>query len=232
MYFAPDRKNLEEAQKATLKAILIHSEYAEANASRGLSISLSGNYVEAMREFDTAILLDAQLFEAYYFYARTCFAQGLIDRASELFQQASLVNPSDYQSAILLGFAYRAGGKTELAKRAYQRGIEKVEKHLEFNPDDSRAYYLGAEALYELDQKGKADQFADQALAIASEDPYIVYGMACYYSKTGRTEQALQHCRNAVSGGFTHRDWIENDADLDPIRDHQEFQDVLRLLSD
>lgn len=230
MYFAQGIDNLEKAQEASLKALEIDSESAEAHASRGLAISQIGDYEEAEREFDTAIMLNPKLFEAYYFYARTCFAQGKIERASELFRQASLVNPADYQSATLLGFTYRAEGKNDKAHSAYRNGMNKIEKHLELNPDDSRAYYLGAEALWELGEESRADEFAETALSIDPEDPYIGYGLACFYSRTGRKEKAIRFFRDAVCGGFAHLEWIENDTDLDGIRDLPEFQEILEGL--
>ena len=71
------------------KALDLEDGLAEAHASRGLALSLRGRYPEAMAEFDQAIALDPNLFEAHYFYARACFAQGNLDEAARLFQRAA-----------------------------------------------------------------------------------------------------------------------------------------------
>src|SRR5262249_31692712 len=68
------------------KALHFESDLAEASASRGLALSLRGSYPEAIAEFDRALALDANLFEAHYFYARACFSQGRLEDAARLFQ--------------------------------------------------------------------------------------------------------------------------------------------------
>jgi len=34
----------------------------------------------------------------------------------------------------------------------------------------------------------------------------------------------------AVELGFNHRDWVEHDSDLDPLRDDPRFRDLLSKL--
>lgn len=90
-------------------------DLAEAHAARGLAVSLSQRYEEAEDEFEAAIRLDASLFEAHYFYARTCFAQGKYAEACRLYEAASEANHDDAQALTLLGFTYRTMGEDELA---------------------------------------------------------------------------------------------------------------------
>ena len=71
------------------KALDLEGGLAEAHASRGLALSLRERYPEAMAEFDQAIALDPNLFEAHYFYARACFTQGKLDEAARHFQRAA-----------------------------------------------------------------------------------------------------------------------------------------------
>ncbi|TIW76189.1 MAG: adenylate/guanylate cyclase domain-containing protein, partial [Mesorhizobium sp.] len=68
--------------KVSLEAILANSARAldidpslgEAHASRGLALSVGERYQEAEAEYEKAIARNPNLFEAHYFYARTCQA--------------------------------------------------------------------------------------------------------------------------------------------------------------
>jgi tetratricopeptide (TPR) repeat protein len=95
-------------------------------------------------------------------------------------------------------------------------------KHLELNPDDARALYLGAIALMQLDEPETALKWAERAYAVDPSDPAVLYNLACVYAVGGRTEQAIDYLSQAVQNGFGHREWIDTDADLDSLR----IQDV------
>ena len=67
------------------RAIEIDPQLAEAHASLGFALALAQRYPEAVQEFEKATALDANSFEAYYFYARAAFAQGEEEKAANLF---------------------------------------------------------------------------------------------------------------------------------------------------
>jgi adenylate cyclase len=81
------------------KALDIDSGLAEARASRGLALSVSQRYQEAEKEFERAIASNPNLFEAHYFYARACFAQGKLEQAARYWERAAEIKPDDHQSA-------------------------------------------------------------------------------------------------------------------------------------
>lgn len=232
MYFDADERNLELADTMSRKALELDLELAEAHAARGLAVSLGKQYEEAQREFETAIRLNARLFEAYYFYARTCFAQGKYAQASDLFEHAGVVKPEDYQAPFLLAFANRILNRTPEEKAAHHRTLENVARHLALNPDDARALYIGATTLLELGDKEKSLQWVQRAYSLASDDSYIVYGMACYYCRLGRIDDGIHYFEKAVEAGFSHKDWIVNDRDLDPLRNSPRFAAALRSIED
>src|SRR5206468_1360617 len=147
MYSESTPQILDAANAASKKALELAPDLAESHASRGLALSLSKEYADAAREFETAIRLDPKLFEAYYFYARNCFAQGLREQAAHLFEQAMKVRPEDYQSPALLYGVYNTLGRKDEAAKITSRTIELTEAQLEANPDDTRALYLGAVAV-------------------------------------------------------------------------------------
>jgi serine/threonine protein kinase/Flp pilus assembly protein TadD len=230
MYWDRDKVNLEQAIAAGEKALELDPELAEAHAAYALAVSLSERHDEAETEFETAIRLNPKLFEAHYFYARSCFVQGKLQKAAQLFEQACLVNPEDYQAPLLLGNTYSGLKLVAQAKVAYGRGLEIAERHLELNPDDARAIYLGALGLVELGHQEKGLEWASRALSIDPEDPIILYNVACVYSLSGKVEEAINYFERALENGYAHRDWIENDVYLDSIRSHNRFQPLLKKL--
>ncbi len=230
MYYESSDENLKEADTASRKALELDPELAEAHASRGLAVSLNQRYEEAQRDFETAIRLNPNLFEAYYFYARAMFAQGKKLDAARLFEQASRVNPLDYQSPALLAPVYIAMGRKVDAEASYRRCLRIVEKHLELHPDDARALYFGAGALCQLGEKARGLEWADRALSMDPEDPSVLYNVACVYSNLGELEKAIDCLEQSITSGMGQKDWIENDADLDPLRAHPRFQALLERL--
>jgi adenylate cyclase len=58
MYFDASQDNLREAISASRKAVELDPESAEAHTSRGLAASLSKNYEEAEKEFESALGLN------------------------------------------------------------------------------------------------------------------------------------------------------------------------------
>jgi non-specific serine/threonine protein kinase len=231
MYFEHQQHHLKKALETSEQSLTLDPHLAEAHAARGLAVSLNQEYEDAEREFEYAILLNQQLFEAYYFYARTCFSQGKLKKAANLYLQASQVNPHDFQALNLLGFTYRCLKLHDKAEDAYARGLRRVEKHLELNPNDARALYLGAEALLAMGKKERAALWAGRALSLDPGDPYLSYGLACFNSRLGEKAKALEYFEMALDSGFAHREWIENDSDLDPIRNHPRFEELLERLT-
>jgi TolB-like protein/Flp pilus assembly protein TadD len=230
MYFGGSRTDLEQAERASRTALELNPELAEVHAARGLAFSLSRRYVEAEQELKSAIALNPNLFEAHYFYARTCFIQGKFEKAVQLYGRASEVNPDDYQALSLLAFTYRAMNQEEKAEAVHRRTLKIVEGQLQLNPGDSRALYIGATSLLDLGEHDRGLEMVQRSLAIDPEDPYIVYGGACFYARLGRLEEALQCFEKAVEAGFVHKEWIDRDTDLDPIRDDERFRKATRKL--
>lgn len=220
----------EQADAASLKALELQPDSAEAHASRGVALALKGAYEEAERAFEAAIHLDPRLFEAYYFHARVVFAQGRLEEAVALYEKAMEVNPHDYQAPLLVAQSYADLGRQAEAEAARRRGIQIAEAKLRTSPDDSRALYMGANGLVALGQCEQGLEWAEKALAIDPDEPMVLYNVACIQSLAGRVEQAMQSLERAVKSGLTQRAWLEHDSNLDPLRNHPRYPALLELL--
>ncbi|NIM90548.1 MAG: tetratricopeptide repeat protein [Candidatus Aminicenantes bacterium] len=230
MYCDRNKENLDQALLASKKALDLDPELAEAHVSRGLTISQNLEYEEAEKEFETAIRLNPKLFDAYYFYGRTLRVQGKHKQAALVFEQASQVRPEDFQAPTFLVSAYADLGLEKEASEANARAVEVFKKHLELNPDDSRALVLGSFALLKSDDEGTAVEWMERAVALDPEEISILYNAACLYSLMGRVEEALDYFEKAIDSGYSSKEWIENDSDLDGIRNHPRFKEIMKKL--
>jgi tetratricopeptide (TPR) repeat protein len=228
MYFESTGDNLREAATASRRAVELDPESAEAHASHALAESLSKSYQDAEKEFEAAMLLNPKLFDTLYFYARSCFAQGKMEKAADLFKKASGLNPADYQSRSHLGMCLRALNRHEEARRADEDVLRVVERHVELYPEDARALYLGATAALQVGDRDRCLEWLARALAIDPEESAILYNVACTYSLMGETDQAIALLEKAVRNGFGHKEWIENDPDFASLRDHPRFQALMQ----
>jgi adenylate cyclase len=141
------------------------------------------------------------------------------------------IRPEDYQSPLLAAQSYDDLGRPEEGAAARRRGIEAAEQHLVLNPDDVRALYMAANGMAALGDRQRAAEWAERALALRPDDAMALYNIACIYSLLGCVERALPCLERAVASGLRHRGWLENDSNLDALRDQPKFQALLAELS-
>ena len=98
-------------------------------------------------------------------------------------------------------------------------------------PDDSRAWYLGGNALVALGQVEKGLEWADRALAIEPDEAMLLYNLGCIKSMAGKLDEAVDHLEAACRKGLLDEEWFEQDSNLDPVRDHPRFQDLIEELT-
>jgi serine/threonine protein kinase/Tfp pilus assembly protein PilF len=226
-YYSASQQHLRRAEAASKRALELAPHLAEAHASRGLAVSLKGQFEEAEGEFQAAMRLDPKSFEAAYFYGRACMSVGKLDEAAKWFERAVAVRPDDYAALMLLANAYGGTARTDDATGAMRRAYDSARKHLELNPDNPRALYMGAAALSGLGESEKARDWNRRALEMEADDPSVLYNIACVFAREDLPGESIAALRKAIDKGFGHWQWIENDTDLDSIRNEPEFTQLL-----
>jgi adenylate cyclase len=223
-------EDAERADAASRRALDLDPGLAEGHASRGTALSLLGRHEEAEQAFEAAIRLDPDLFEAHYFYARDAFARGQLDKAIREYEAAIRARPEDYQSPLLVGQIFEDLGRTAEAQAVRRRGVRIAEEHLQLQPDDARALYMGANGLVALGETARGLEWADRALALDPEDAMLLYNIGCIKSLAGAADEALDCLERSVGAGMRNRAWLEHDSNLDPVRSHPRFRALIQSL--
>ena len=229
-WFGSKEEDLAAAESASRRALELTPDLAEAHVARGFSLSLSQRYPEAAREFEEAIRLAPNLFEAYYYYARSSFAEGNAERAAELFQKAAEARQEDFQSPMLRALPLRKLGRGEEARLAAREGILRAERILKLNPLDVRALSVGACALIDDGQPERAIEWSQRALEHFPDDMSALINGACVHARLKHKELALDLLERAFSRGWGKREWIQHDPDYDILRDDPRFKRLLAKL--
>jgi TolB-like protein/tetratricopeptide (TPR) repeat protein len=226
-WFGAEEADRAAAEQASERALKLAPSLAEAHVARGCALSLSRRYAEAAQAFDAAVVLNKNLFEAYYYYGRTSFAAGEIARSADLFRKAAAARREDFQSALLAAQSLRMLGRRDEANEVGLEGVDRAERALEINPTDTRALSLTSGLLNDLGQTERALEWSERALAIDPDDMSALINGACLRAVLGHKERALELLEKALTRRWAKRDWIENDPDYDSLRDHPRFQRLM-----
>ena len=148
---------------------------------------------------------------------------------SRLFREASEVR-EDYQAVFFAAQALEALGRESEATDGYRSALAVAEKHMELNPDDPRAATMRAVSLCRSGDREAGLHWAERALEIDPLDAGVRYNVACLYSLEERPDQAIECLEKAVDAGFGYRDWMEQDPDLDSLREHPRFKELVSRL--
>jgi non-specific serine/threonine protein kinase len=239
-FYQMNQKAFEFARQMYGRAIEIDPSYALAHAGIADCCSFlyqwadssEANLTEAEEASRKALDLDPDLAEAHASRGLALMIANNFDEATaELFQKAAEMRPEDYQAPCFLEQALRGlGAPKEQVDAASRRTVAIIENHIELNPDDARALYLGGGCLLTLGERDRGLEWGRRALAIDPSDPMILYNVACLFSQAGEADSAVETLERAVDAGFGHRDWVVHDSDFDALREDPRFQKLLERL--
>ena len=140
------------------------------------------------------------------------------------------MRPYDYQVPLLVAQIYDDLKRYDEASASRRRGIHLAEEHLMLSPDDVRAVYMAANGMAALGQKERSLEWVKRALNLRPNEPMVLYNAACIYALCGESEDALDCLEKAFTQGFYYLNWTENDSNLDSIRNHARFLNLMKKI--
>lgn len=209
-----------QALEAISQAQQMRPDDLDLISSKADILGESGDIDEAIAEWTRYIDKSPDFFGGYY---RRGFFKDLsqqTDAAIEDYDMSIMLNP-DYAYAYLgKGDMLLRKGQTDGATEAYRRVIE-----LDTVPSTSSCAMY---AYLALGEKEKAVDFMERVIANDSTDCGNYYDGACFYSRLGDLDKALNHLRMAFEKGFRRFHQVMSDDDLESLRATDGFKTLIK----
>ena len=126
---------------------------------------------------------------------------------------------------------YRSLDRPADSRAAAAEALRRAERELERHPDNARAAYLGATMLAALGETERAREWLSHALSIEPDDFLALYNAACTYAQLGDLDSAIELLERALPSALEEtKAWLRQDSDLDPLREHPRFVELLRRI--
>jgi adenylate cyclase len=214
---------------AAERALALNPRLAEAHAARARTLTADARFADAKTEIETALELDAESYEVNSAAARWCVATRDHRQAIAFYEKAASETVSDFYAAGMLITCYRAVRDPEGARVAARRAAERCERAVATEPDNGSAMAFLVVALAVLGEKERTKEWIERAILLDPENLNMRYNLACVLIEVAHDNDAglsmlafvLERCFADVVN------WVENDADLDPVRDHPRFRAML-----
>jgi tetratricopeptide (TPR) repeat protein/predicted Ser/Thr protein kinase len=193
---------LDEAAQMYTQVIALVPDSFVGYGNLGSTRIQQGKYAEAIEPLQRSLKIRAtgpvtsNLATAY-------FQLKQYGNAAEVFEQATALDPQDYELWGNLGDAYYwAPALREQASSAYRKAIALGEEERKVNPHNPHMLSYLAEYHAMIGEAKPAHETIMEALRIAPADPEVLYYAGMVYVQAGEDKKALESLRQSVAAGY------------------------------
>jgi eukaryotic-like serine/threonine-protein kinase len=237
--------------------IKMRPEFGEVYMNRALAYQGEKKFQTAIEDLTQALKLGAPFTRIYFMRSRVRDLAGDKDGAREDFAEGLRREPTDEKSWLARGIAKLTsdldGALADFAEaekvnrrslgalqnqahvlskqKKNEKAIEVLNREIELYPDYVPARVGRGVLLARLSKCEDARKDADESLA-RDFGPATQYQVACIFAQTSKEDsddraQALHYLSSALRKGYGF-DLLEQDKDLDPIRDTPEYREIIK----
>lgn len=223
------RCEVDDGFVAANTALTIDPAIAEAHLPMVRRCEDRGKEAEADARIETALELDPDSWEVNKEAARVRMRQGRLEDARELLEKAISLMEADVHAWARLVTLHHALGNRSAEKIAAENAVQHAEQVLASDPSNGAAMSFGALAHAALGHSERAREWIERALLVDPDNLSMRYNFACTLaSYLGDEEEALRYLeRSLATAGAFHLGLVEADPDLNPLRDHPRFKDMI-----
>ncbi len=166
---------LTQATDNSRQAINLGNTLMETHRARGLLLEITGNYEEAVTEFQIAIAINPNIADLYLALGRAYRANGMDTEAITAFERASTLNPYDPWAPYYISRTYASNGE-------YTKAIQQGEDAVELRPEETQFYWnLGTQYYRSGDYQKALEYFRLSIQGGVGKDGVVVKGIPLSY---------------------------------------------------
>jgi adenylate cyclase len=207
------------------KALALDPALPESHWVRAGYLSRGGREEEALVEYETALRLDPDSFEANLGAGGHHYRVGDFKRSAEYCERAAALDETDLDAPFRLVSCCLAMGDGEGAAAAAASLLKRAEAAVAQDPSNGPAIIAGAFALATLGRVDESRAWARRALAVDPETVAVPYNLACLFSRQLKDADAALELLEPLAPRFTPGLLAELkvDPDFEPIREDPRF---------
>ena len=219
-----------DAHEAAARALKIDPSNVEAICADAMRAGKESRLEDAEKLLKRALEIDPESFEVNKEAARVSFQNRKFDDAIAFYEKSLTLLENDYHGAGMLVTCYLAAGDMENSRRVAKITVERCQKILDKDPVNGPVYGMGVFALATLGEHDLAREWIDRALMFDPDNLYMRYNLACALGKQlkdpERALEVLEPFFENIGHDLLHH--CEVDPDMDDIRDHPRFKELLQ----
>jgi len=197
-------------------------------ARRGISRIIkagesSGEYAEKAKE----------LAKEHVELAKWCAEKGMAEEAKKHYKMALEFDPGNEQAKSGLKAPVAEPKKEPEKAEPAKEPVKEPEKKAEGETlTQEEMMNLHREAMQKLQAKeyDAAEKLYLKIVKANPKDNNALYNLACLYSLTKKIDKALEYFEKSIKAGFTNVRHIQQDGDLDNIRNEEKYKELVKEL--
>jgi serine/threonine protein kinase/Flp pilus assembly protein TadD len=230
LHYDYDTKEIwvDKAIESSLKALMYDSTVSEAYAALALAYFSKKSLQEAEAAAKKAIDLGPNIFTGYWVLARIYHVTDRDRESVELLEKTIELNPDFHTAYSQLRMAYERLGDKEKTNKIIQTVMDVLPQYLARHPDDARSHNYYAVELVQVGRIEEAKAEAAKAIELSPGDPLMMYNSACFYSRLGEKQTAVEMLKKSIAAGLEDYEWIKTDPDFDGIRNEPSYIELMK----